>query len=580
MDTPRLLFYSVIHTRPSQVLHRLRLLVKRKALAALAPRALAARTAVAQDSIPLPRAQLPQPLFAPRHELVVRVEQGLRARFLNVERAIDLPLDWHPADLKTGTRLWLLNLHYMEFLEGMTATEFAAYVRHWIHSNKPYRRGYWMDDWNSYALSIRVVVWMQQLARHQAVLREADKALMLRSLTAQLRFLIRNLELDIGGNHLIKNIKALLWAAAFFDGDEARRWRRLGESLLARELSYQILPDGMHFELSPAYHAQVTADLLECYAVLPAGAVRQSLLGRLVDMAQNLADLTHPDGFASLFNDGGLHMAYSPAECLQVFSRLIGTPINPAALIDYPDAGYFGLRDGDQLLLIDCGALAPDHLPAHGHGDALSFEWSLGGQRALIDPGVYEYNAGPLRAQSRSTRLHNTVTLDDLDQSEFWKAFRVGRRARIMERTVRLAPGHLQATAAHDGYRRLPGGPLHRRSFDMRPGSIQLHDEITGGDGQITIARLMLHPAWNVTREDDATVLCRHERSAFRVHASAAISVEPCVCFLDFGQSVPTVQLVIDYGPAPTRGDIEIIVIPTPQAECVAASMETVTGER
>ena len=30
-------------------------------------------------------------------------------------------------------------------------------------------------------------------------------------------FLRNNLELDIQGNHLIKNIKALLWASSFFD---------------------------------------------------------------------------------------------------------------------------------------------------------------------------------------------------------------------------------------------------------------------------------------------------------------------------------------------------------------------------
>jgi hypothetical protein len=34
----------------------------------------------------------------------------------------------------------------------------------------------------------------------------------------QLVFLERNLETDICGNHLIKNIKALIWASAYFTG--------------------------------------------------------------------------------------------------------------------------------------------------------------------------------------------------------------------------------------------------------------------------------------------------------------------------------------------------------------------------
>lgn len=556
----RLLFQSVLHTRSAQVWHRLRLLAKRKTLARFASSRLAARTAVATDRMPPARATLPAALFAPRTGLVRRDERGgLSVCFLNVERNIALPLDWHPAELKKGTRLWLLNLHYMEFLEGLTAAEFAAYVRHWIHANKPYRPGYWLDDWNSYSLSIRVVVWMQQFAHHRAALTPADQALMLGSLTAQLRYLLNNLELDIGGNHLIKNIKALLWAGAFFESAEAAHWRRRGEVLLVQELAEQILPDGMHYELSPAYHAQVTADLLECYAVLPAGPLKETLRRQLEKMACNLADMTHPDGLPSLFNDGGLHMAYAPAECLAVFNQLVSSAIEPGATIDYPSAGYFGLREGGELLLVDCGPLAPDHLPAHGHGDALSFEWSTAGQRALIDPGVYEYNEGLLRAQSRCTRLHNTVTLDALDQSEFWKAFRVGRRARIVERTVRCSPRHLSLTATHDGYRHLRGAPLHRRSIDATPGSITLHDEIIGGRGQMATARLMLHPGWNVEHEDTDTVICRLGRTAFRVHASAAIAVEPCVCFMDFGKSTPTVQLVIHYGPAPVRGSIEIL---------------------
>ena len=90
------------------------------------------------------------------------------------------------------------------------------------------------------------------------------------SLAAQLIFLEANLETDIGGNHLIKNIKALIWASAFFQGPDAARWRKLGLDLLARELTAQILTDGVHYERSPSYHCQRLADLLECRHALGA----------------------------------------------------------------------------------------------------------------------------------------------------------------------------------------------------------------------------------------------------------------------------------------------------------------------
>ena len=56
------------------------------------------------------------------------------------------------------------------------------------------------------------------------------------SLAEQMAFLEANLETDIGGNHLVKNIKALLWASVFFDGRDVERWRALGLKLLREEL--------------------------------------------------------------------------------------------------------------------------------------------------------------------------------------------------------------------------------------------------------------------------------------------------------------------------------------------------------
>ena len=129
------------------------------------------------------------------------------------------------------------------------------------------------------------------------------------SLGAQLRFLAGHIETDLRGNHLVKNLKALLWGGAVFTGPEAEAWRTLGSNLLASELEEQVLADGCHYERSPPYHGQVLADLIEVRALLPAGSLRDRLdeaLGRMVSVARLLA---HPDGLPAGFNDGGLGMA-------------------------------------------------------------------------------------------------------------------------------------------------------------------------------------------------------------------------------------------------------------------------------
>ena len=212
----------------------------------------------------------PLPLFGPRRGLCERAASGqLAFTFLN--RRIVMPgavIDWTAPSAASADQLWRMNLHYMEYLEATDDAALSQLIPDWIAANPAGRRGVWRDAWNSYALSIRVVVWMQQLAARGGRIDDDIRAIVHASLGAQLRFLERNLETDLGGNHLIKNVKALLWASAYVVGPEAARWRRLGLDLLQREIAAQILADGMHYERSPSYHCQVFADLLECRHVL------------------------------------------------------------------------------------------------------------------------------------------------------------------------------------------------------------------------------------------------------------------------------------------------------------------------
>jgi uncharacterized heparinase superfamily protein len=488
------------------------------------------------------------PVFAPRKDRVGAAGDRLHASFLGHTVPLATPVDWAAASL---VELQAMNLHYMEYLEAIDDDTFGRVVADWIEQNPVGRPGSWRIAWNSFVVSLRTVVWMQQLSRRGRQLPPPLVSAMCQSLAEQLRFLERHLELDIGGNHLIKNAKALLWGGSFFDGREAHGWRALGQSLLARELDEQVLADGMHYELSPAYHLQVFADLLESLPL--AGSVHETLRSTMTRMVRAVVDLTHPDGKPSLFNDGGLHMAYTPGECI-AHARQMGICIpEPRSCFAFREAGYFGLRSDTSYLLVDCGALGPDHLPAHGHGDALAFEWTLAGKRFVVDAGVLEYERGPWRDAARATASHNTVTLDDLDQSEFWAAFRVGRRARVrLERFDESGDG-FRLTGSHDGYRSLAGSPRHRRSFDARADRLQVDDEITGGAGQRARARLLLHPEVTVAQVPDGIVLHR-EGEAVAVESSGAVTVEDAWWFPDFGVKVRTRRMVIDYGPAPCRG--------------------------
>ena len=554
INSVRLLAVSSWHTHPGQLFARLRLMVRRRVnrcRAAIAQGSgLARRRPLAAVAIP------PRAVFPPRVDATADGGGVLWARLAQRLWPITRPLDWHPPDF--GHRLEKLLLHGMEYAEALDDLTFERVVTDWIERNPPYGPDYWLGSWNGYALSIRVVVWMQQLVERHGRLSRRFTDLVMLSLEQQLDFLVSHLEVDIGGNHLLRNTRALLWGGRFFDGAKSARWLGLGRELLARELDAQILPDGFHFEVSPAYHLQVFGDLLECFALIrdvpeQRDGLRDRLAAALHSMAQVVADVTHPDGLISLFNDGWLHMSHAPRTCLAVYERLLSRRVSPRAMFACRAAGYFGVRRDQDLVIADAGPIGPDHLPAHGHGDILSFEWTLAGQRVIVDAGVSEYAEGPWRAYARSTRAHNTVTIGNGDQCEFWRSFRVARRARVtVHQYCERADGFV-LEAGHDGYRHLDGAPIHTRRFDASAARISITDRVVDGEGQPVRARLLLHPDFQALPSANGLLLTNGTIRA-TLRATHDVTVDQGWWSPEFNTRIPTRQLVITYGPAPCEG--------------------------
>lgn len=550
---------TIRYTPARQLAHRAMLMTKRRALSALARNIPALKTPPHKKAPPL-AGDLPAPFLSGAHGTVSVKNGQYTFNFLNSPRRFTLPVDWHREDLNTGTRLWKLNLHYFDYLHQLENADFEALVSDWIAQNRPFKPGYWLDSWNSYAMSIRLVAWMGEYQRRQAHLGYAFAERMIASIAEQARFLQANLEEDIGGNHLIKNIRALYWCGRFFAGETGCKATRTANRLLARELDRQILPDGFHFELSPAYHCQVLADLLDCWRLMAPGSLRAKLESKLALMAQIASDFTHPDGLISLFNDGGLHMTVSCGALKDAYETLLGPWPQALSGSQYRAAGFFLKRTSKLFLAYDAGRLGPDGLPAHAHGDVFSFELSLGQQRMIVDTGVFEYNAGARRAHSRATVAHNTLTLDDHDQGEFWSAFRLGRRPGVIVNSACITAGNWMVDARHDGYAHLDGSPVHRRVITISDDeTISIQDAIAGGRGQRAVARLLLHPSVEIVRDDRDHILLRSGEARLRLEAeSARVSVVERPWWPDFGCEVMTRQLVLDYGTAPGEWSFQL----------------------
>jgi hypothetical protein len=151
----------------------------------------------------------------------------------------------------------------------------------------------------------------------------------------------------------------------------------------------------------------------------------------------------------------------------------------------YPAAGYAIHRSGwaahDSQVIFDCGGLGMLS-GGHGHADALSLVVNVGPTEILTDPGTCVYNGSPeWRNFFRSTRAHNTVVVDDSDQSATDGTFKWRRRARCHVAQHLSNERFDYVEAEHDGYRDAPYNIMHRRSvLHVRSGTWVVVDNLQG----------------------------------------------------------------------------------------------------
>ena len=403
--------------------------------------------------------------------------------FLNERRTLAYPEGWNAA---LASKLWLYNLHYFE---GLLCVETPAdikrdVVEQWLQDNPPDHG----TGWEPYPLSLRTINWIKWALSGGTLGVEA-----LNSLALQAEYLSRSLEYHLLGNHLFANAKALVFAGCFFEGRRARRWLEKGLKILRQQIPEQFLSDGAHFELSTTYHALLLEDMLDIIHMLRAASV--PVPSEWEGVAQKginwLAIMTRPDGLPPLFNDAAYGITPTFAELVEYAERLgfTGPEAPTVGMHDLPDSGYFRYEGNGYSLFGDIGGIGPDYIPGHGHCDMLNFEFFAHGKPVVVDTGTSTYEANALRLKERGTAAHNTVQVGILEQSEIWAAFRVGRRARIIDRA--LLPH--SAAGAHNGFKKA-AGVVHHRTFSFQPDRITIKDELQGAGQSQGVARLHFHP--------------------------------------------------------------------------------------
>ncbi len=387
--------------------------------------------------------------------------EGDEIIFLN--KRLNLEDFFKPETFTTFLPLEQFTLHYMDFLldpifDTRRTTDFVKFYER--HPDLP-------SAFSPYAVSLRLVNLLKvshHMSHDEPTLSHIERLG---------QFLEKRREYHIMGNHLLKNIKALIFYHLYFQHGTEKLEPEL--RLLHDQLNEQVLPDGWHFERTPTYHLIVLEDLLDIYHVLPGSILK----GFANELGRKIESMLHVTGYWKeeypLFNDSSYGSAPS-AKAVQLYAETLGFGI-PAPKDEFkafPDAGYFAYFNPQFTVWIDAGDLGPKYLPGHAHNDSLSFILYLKEKVLFGDTGVCSYQDGELRNISRSVKSHNTVGIDDVEPSEYWGNFRYGRKVELCSREIRK-----DGLCAEIKYR----GKRHERTWEIHPKRIRISDRIEGGVG-------------------------------------------------------------------------------------------------
>jgi uncharacterized heparinase superfamily protein len=455
-------------------------------------------------------------------------------------------IGWHDAN---QSQLWRYQLHSFDYVRdlliwaaaGDSDNAYRAFRRlalSWIDGNQALSG----DGWHPYTISLRVVNWLNALSFFSKEMNaDVENSIQIvRSTYGQLQVLFSDLELDVRGNHLLENLRALICAGLAFEGSEPQSWFERAMQLLEQEVAEQVLSDGGHFERSPGYHLVVFKDLLEIALALQRnrGDVPSWLDDALRRMTVYCLSILAPDGNVPLLKDSVWNNwpsvqellaasavyfnepSYKIDERFGLYSQLVfgregeekfhKWPINTCqrTSLPLPASAHYVIRDdeaGDYLIL-DAGKTCPDYLPAHAHADSLTYELTIAGQRIVVDSGVYEYKTGSWRDYFRSTRAHSTVEVSGENQSEVWASFRVGRRARPGPVYWQAGDDFVLAQGEHDGYRRLSVSVIHQRTVFYRKEEFWLVADQLWGNGEAAVDNhVHLNPELSLEMTDAST---------------------------------------------------------------------------
>lgn len=404
--------------------------------------------------------------------------------------------------------------------------------------------------------SRRLISWLSQ---SPIILENADHAFyrrFVRAIESHVTALEHALAGGLEADARLTAIVALTQAALCLEG--AGGLLRRAALLLSRELPEQILRDGGHVSRNPRILVELLVDLLPVRQAFVARAIAapEPLLNAIDQMIPMLRMFRHADGALAGFNGMGA------SEPDTLATLLAHGDAGGAAALDAPYSGYQRLEADGAIVIADVGAPPPWAFSREAHAGCLSFEFSVGLDRLVVNCGAPQADAGEAREAARASAAHSTLIVDDHSSCRFEPASPKSTAGGVIlegPSPVAVKRWHDGAgqwiEALHDGYARRYGA-LHRRALRLADdGASLIGEDRTEPAGKTAMPaekslaiRFHLHPA--VRAEPDAEpgrvrlALPSGEEWRFEAEGRPAV-VEESIFFAAPGGARPTLQIVV-----------------------------------
>ncbi|MBK7809868.1 MAG: alginate lyase family protein [Saprospiraceae bacterium] len=443
-------------------------------------------------------------------------------KLLNIVQTFNQSIDWN---IKSNGALWNYHLQYVEFL--LDPDLKISIKEDWLLdiSNKILSNELRPE---AFPCSIRIIHTL--LFHHQI---ERDIPEIKNAILLQLNWLQTNLEKHIQANHLLINKIALSFGEIFFGSEINIK----SHEELIKEIKKQITSDGMHYERSPMYHMEVMKLLLSLYGVCQEqnSSLKLNLHSTLQKMASWLFTFKNDFNYVPPFQDSTLSSIGLASDLLNICDRLM-IPYN---IVQLDQCGYRILKTDVHTVWINGGSIQPDYQPGHAHSDMVHFAWAFQNQPIIVDTGISTYESSQKRLFEKSTSAHNTVNLGNINQSDIWSSFRVGKRARIQ--ILKDQAKHFGAEVTFAS----PDSFKHTRHFILTEHVLTIEDKTN------TLEISTAHFHFDHTIKDQIEIINQNSIKIknFLIQWNGAVKITKHTYdqALDFNTTTPSVKIEIEF---------------------------------